>query len=356
MLLCRGHSGITVSSFSSRMEVCGSSRSWPWKWSQIKGRTPHGFPSFFASPSALGVYNLLALKITSQNRIKRHWNLPDGNVPTWGLPNARRMPLLMVTADQGGVEPGTTGHRHRIAKWYIPWTPPKSKIRNPKSKIRNPKFPNPKSKIQTFSAGFWGFWILEFRFWILERYVAILFVEPPVAQFWILEFGFWILDFGVWILEFGFWILEFGFWILDFGFWISDFGFWILDFGFWSLEFGFRILDFGALCSNSFCADFGFWILDFGFWILDFGFWILDFGFWILDFGFRILDFGFRSLDFGFGFCSTFWTLHKIRILVTPTRVGGLFSVFDVICLEVKLRITFKSVECIVNGKKYVKV
>ena len=161
MLLCRRHSGITVSSFSSRMEVCGSSRSWPWKWSQIKGRTPHGFPSFFASPSALGVYNLLALKITSQNRIKRHWNLPDGNVPTWGLPNAslsnnfcpmlakRRMPLVMVMADQGGVEPGTTGHRHRIAKWYIPWTPPKSKIQDPKSKIRNPKskIRNPKSKI-----------------------------------------------------------------------------------------------------------------------------------------------------------------------------------------------------------------
>ena len=155
---------------------------------------------------------------------------------------------------------------------------------------------------------------MEFGFWSLERYVAILFVEPPVAQFWILEFGFWILDFGFWILEFGFWILDFGFWILDFGFRILDFGFWILDFGFrildfgfrildfgfWSLDFGFWILDFGALCSNSFCADFGFWILDFGFWISDFGFWILDFGFWILDFGFRILDFGFWILDFGF--------------------------------------------------------
>ena len=62
------------------------------------------------------------------------------------------------------------------------------------------------------------------------------------------------------------------------------------------LDFGFRILDFGALCSNSFCADFGFWILDFGFWIL-------------------------------------FWTLHKIRILVTPTRVGG-FRVVHAACLD----------------------
>ena len=146
-----------------------------------------------------------------------------------------------------------------------------------------------------------------------------------MAQFWILDFGFWILDFGFWILDFGFWISDFGFWILDFGFWISDFGFRISDFGFWISDFGFWISDFGfgALCSNSFCADFGFRILDFGFWISDFGFWILDFGFRILDFGFWISDFGFRILDFGFGFCYTFWTLHKIRILVTPTRVGG---------------------------------
>ena len=100
--------------------------------------------------------------------------------------------------------------------------------------------------------------MLDFGFWILDRYVAILYVRPPTPQ---------ILDFGG--------------------------GFWILDFGgvFWILDFGFRILDFGALCSISFCANFGFRISDFGFWILDFGFWILDFGFWILDFGFWILDF-----------------------------------------------------------------
>ena len=53
-----------------------------------------------------------------------------------------------------------------------------------------------KSKIQTFCAGFWGFWILD-------RYVAILLVRPPVVQ--ILDFGagFWILDFEP---NFGFYI------------------------------------------------------------------------------------------------------------------------------------------------------
>ena len=71
--------------------------------------------------------------------------------------------------------------------------------------------------------GFWGFWILDcgdfgildcgdFGSWILDRYVANLYVRPPTSQIW----WFWILDFG------GFW----GVWILDFGFW----GFWILDF------------------------------------------------------------------------------------------------------------------------------
>ena len=83
----------------------------------------------------------------------------------------------------------------------------------------------------------------------------------------ILDLGFWI-----WVLDSGFWILDFGFWILDSRLWISDLGFWILQ--------------FGVSCSSSFCADFGFWILNFGFWY-------------------------------------TFWTLHQIRILGTPTRVGG---------------------------------
>ena len=236
---------------------------------------------------------------------------------------------------------------------------PKSKIQNPqnpkspKSKIQNPQ--NPKSKIQNpqnpKSKLFWPDFG-DFGFWILDRYVAILYVRPPTPQildfgggFWILDlgildfgfWGFWILDFGAGIPHpkfpnpkskiqtflakfWGFWILDryvailyvrpptpqildfggdFGFWILDFG----DFGFWvlgILDFGFW----GFWILDFRDF------GDFGFWILehyvadlyvqilDFGFW----GFWILDFG----DFGFwisgilGILDFGFwRFLEFG---------------------------------------------------------
>ena len=158
-------------------------------------------------------------------------------------------------------------------------------IPNPKSTIQNPK-----SKL---------FWpnFLDFGFWILDRYVAILYVRPQRPIFWILA---GILDFGSW----GYRILDFGFWILD----VGDFGCWILgildfgDFGFGIfgilgvLDFGFWI--FGTLCSRSLCAKFGFWnlgILDFGFlgfWILDFG----DLGFWILDFG----DLGFWILDWGF--------------------------------------------------------
>ena len=59
---------------------------------------------------------------------------------------------------------------------------------------RNPKSPNPKSKIQTFLADFG-----DFGFWILDRYVANLYVAPNFG-----DFGFWgfgilgILDFGSW--------------------------------------------------------------------------------------------------------------------------------------------------------------
>ena len=41
------------------------------------------------------------------------------------------------------------------------------KIQNPKSKIRNLKSKIPQSKIQTFSAEFWEFWILDVGFWIV---------------------------------------------------------------------------------------------------------------------------------------------------------------------------------------------
>ena len=248
----------------------------------------------------------------------------------------------------------------------------KSKIpKIPKSKIQNPKIPNPKSpksqnpkspksKIQTFLAGFWGFWILDFG-----SLCSNSLREAPNAPnfgFWrrILDFGFWILgildfgDFGFW----GFWILgslDFGFWgrnpkskihnpkspkskipkirpkelrfwdlgileilgILDFGFWgfwiLGIVGFWILgilDFGFWGNfgDFGFwifgilGILDFGFL--EHYVADLYVQSLDFGFWGF-WGFWILgilDFGFWILDFG----DLGFWILDWGF-WMGTLW-------------------------------------------------
>ena len=66
------------------------------------------------------------------------------------------------------------------------------------------QFPIPKSEIQTFSAGFWGFWILD-------RYVAILYVRPPTP---ILER--YVADLYVQILDVGFRILDFGFGILDF--------------------------------------------------------------------------------------------------------------------------------------------
>ena len=63
-------------------------------------------------------------------------------------------------------------------------------------------FPIPKSKIQTFSAGFWGFWMLD-------RYVAILYVRPPTPQ--ILDFGAYVADLYVQILDFGFRIWDFAF-------------------------------------------------------------------------------------------------------------------------------------------------
>ena len=187
---------------------------------------------------------------------------------------------------------------------------PESQIQNPKSKIPNPNF-------------------FGRIFWILDRYVAILYVRPQRPIFWILagilNFGFWklgIQDFGFW----GFWILDFGrrgFWMLDFG----DFGFWILDFRDFG-DFGFWI--FGTLCSGSLCAKFGVWNLG----ILDFG----DFGFWILG----ILDFGFWGswdLDFGLGILdwqvvTKFWMLHKKRRLCTPNRVGGFRFVWHSLLLS----------------------
>ena len=152
---------------------------------------------------------------------------------------------------------------------------------------------NPKSKIQNHQSKL--FWpnFLDFGFWILDRYVAILYVRPQRPIFWILA--------G--ILNFGFWKLG----IQDFGFW----GFWILDFG----RRGFWMLDFG---------DFGFW----GFWIfgilgilgiLDFGFW----GSWILDFGLGILD---------WQVVTKIWMLHKKRRLCTPNRVGGFVDLLTQRC------------------------
>ena len=176
---------------------------------------------------------------------------------------------------------------------------PKSQIptiQNPQNrKIQNPQNPkSPKSKIQTFLAGFWGFWIQDFG-----SLGSNSLREAPNAP----NFGFRrrILDFGFW----GFWILG----ILDFGFWtlgIWDFGFWgfgILDFG----EFGFWIWGPESQIQNpkspiqTFLAKFsGFWILDRYVAILYVRpqrpiFWILA---GILNFGFG--SWGYRILDFAF--------------------------------------------------------
>ena len=213
---------------------------------------------------------------------------------------------------QNPKSPKSQNPKSKIPKIQNPQNPKIQNPKSPKSKIQNPQ--NPKSKL---------FWpdFGDFGFWILDRYVAILYVRPPTPQ--ILDFGggFWILDFG----DFGFWILDFG----DFGFWILG----ILDLGFW----GVWILDFGARIPNPKIQNpkspkskipkipkippkkLGFWILvilDFGFW----GFWILDFwdfgdfGFWIvgiLDFGFWILG----ILDFGFSGFWGFWILDFWNIM-----------------------------------------
>ena len=129
---------------------------------------------------------------------------------------------------------------------------PKSPIQNPKSKLFWPilgildfgplcskSLFGPKFRgfwiLGILDLGFGGFWILDlgisdfgfwilgildfgdfgfWGFWILDRYVANLYVRPPTPQIWgILDFGFWILG----ILDFGVW----GFWILDF---VTSFG------------------------------------------------------------------------------------------------------------------------------------
>ena len=135
---------------------------------------------------------------------------------------------IKITKIQDPKSPKSKIQNHQDPKSKIPQIQkPKSKI----PKIQNPK--SPESKIQNPQILDFG----DLGFWILDRYVAILYVKPPTPQ--ILEFrgGFWILDFG----DFGFW----GFWILG----ILDFkgrnpkpkilqskiqkpkkfGFWILD-------------------------------------------------------------------------------------------------------------------------------
>ena len=244
---------------------------------QLGGRVAHGFPSLLLS-------FLLPSFLASPNCIRYSWLYPllrptaaklltyiahtygSGSTMLLSAPSFSHLSCLVfflpptlsdTVGGPGGIRASDLQAPSLNCLVVHPLDPPKiqnpeSKIQNLESKIQNPPIQNPKSKL---------FRILDFGFWILDRYVAILYVRPPTPQ---------ILDFGFRILDFGFWISDFGFWISDFGFWISDFGFWILD----------RYVAFLVVQ----ILDFGFWISDFGFWISDFGFWISDFGFWILDF------------------------------------------------------------------------
>ena len=138
------------------------------------------------------------------------------------FPEPYQIQLVSQETDRGGSSLWPQGTVAELPSGTSPGPPqnPKSGIQNPKSQIPQSKIQTFSAKIQTFSAGFRGFWILD-------RYVAFLYVRPPPPQ--ILDFpggfGFRILDFGVAILPMQ--ILDFGFWnFLDFGFWILDFGCW----------------------------------------------------------------------------------------------------------------------------------
>ena len=116
--------------------------------------------------------------------------------------------------------------------------------------------------------GDFGFSILDSGPWILDRYVAILYVRPPTPQ--ILDFGgrFGILDFG----DFGFRILG----ILDFGSW----GFWILDFGALGiLDFGFWGRNPKSKIPQSKIQKIGFWTVMYQIFLWPQISGILDFGF-----------------------------------------------------------------------------
>ena len=73
--------------------------------------------------------------------------------------------------------------------------------------------------------------------------------------------------------------------------------------------------------------------MDFGagFWISDSGVWISDFGFW-----------------------TKLWMLHNIRILSTPTRVGGLlcFKMFDVLARTYSFRTKNYTRTCFLSERK----
>ena len=175
--------------------------------------------SFFASHSGLGFCKILAVKINPQEWIQnaaevyRAETCPPQACPTQVvqlfLPNAgkRRMPRQASRRARGDSSLWPRGTSPNCLAVHSLCHP----------KIQNPKIPKRESKIQNSvqNANFFVriLGILEFRFWISDRYAAVLHVRPPAPQF-----GFWILDFRYGILFAISLCANFGFWFSDFGF------------------------------------------------------------------------------------------------------------------------------------------
>ena len=134
------------------------------------------------------------------------------------------------------------------------------------------------SGLQFFNSRIIWTWGIALELWVSILNVRIQFeIEDSILN---CRLEIWILNLGFWIQEFRFWILDFG--ILDFGIRISGVRWGGWDFGLWFL--------------------FEIWILDFRFGNWDLWFWNLDFEFqfWNLAFGFGDLEFEYSNLDLGF--------------------------------------------------------
>ena len=134
------------------------------------------------------------------------------------------------------------------------------------------------SELQFFNSRIIWTWGIALELWVSILNVRIQFeIEDSILN---CRLEIRILNLGFWIQEFRFWILDFG--ILDFGIRISGVRWGVWDFGLWFL--------------------FEIWILDFRFGNWDLWFWNLDFEFqfWNLAFAFGDLEFEYSNLDLGF--------------------------------------------------------